>query len=85
MFWVIAGANGAMATAMVNSDATWCMTCAFAFVGFILWERVGWIDWMNAKDADLRQLRESRDDLRRQLDALLINQRGGEPETRIRE
>ncbi len=95
--WAPYAAWFAAAAALFNSVVSWQsgMTGSVGlsgfsagimlFSGFLQWERLGWLEFMNSKDAELRQMRESRDHFRRELDALPIDQRGGEPETRIRE
>jgi hypothetical protein len=55
------------------------------FNGFIIWERNGWLHLVDGKDAEIRQLQESRDELRRQLDAMVIDQSSAGPDTRIRQ
>lgn len=56
----------------------------FSYNGLLFWERNGWLHLMDAKDAEIQQLRESHDKLRKQIDSMAIDQSTHGPDTRIR-
>jgi len=61
------------------------MVGLFPAIGHLWWERSGWRKLVDTKDAELRQMRESRDELRRELESLAMDKRGEGPETRFQE
>src|SRR5258706_265905 len=60
------------------------MFLIFVFNGLFVWERNGWLHLLDAKDFEIRHLKESRDELRRKIDSMAIDQSDKEPDTRIR-
>jgi hypothetical protein len=57
----------------------------FSALGYLFWERQGWLHLVDAKDSEIRRLQESRDELESQIVAMVMDPPSAGPDTRIQE